>query len=418
MTKSFRLLVCIILAISLLLSVCACGHEAPLPPTQAPTKTPTQTPTKAPTQTPTVAPTLTPTLAPTQAPTVAPSVYVPNPGGVGEDFDYVYWYERYLIAMGAKIHWRNIPQTGNNTVNVESIEEEIDVLINLPNFEGTINFSSIDIVGDLTIYAPKAKLNFGGEINVSGIITVKSLSQSGTEFDSEEIAEVATSEELSTAIEDGGIIVMTETIVLDTSGTKITNDTTIILNGNEISSERSYNGSDTSTAATLTVNGATLILKGDGIIANDTINDVQNYGILVDGGGTVIIEDGEYFGHDSAVYVNNGTAIIKGGFFQAYDATSPVPDYNRTWQGTTYTCYLAAVINCSKGAYNNYAYGKTGNVAKANVDIYGGTFVNEDPSNLMEGDFIQESHVMDGYTVVREVQENGDAWYTVIKTEQ
>ncbi|MBR2160517.1 MAG: PT domain-containing protein, partial [Clostridia bacterium] len=249
MTKIFRLLVCIILAISLLLSVCACEHEAPLPPTQAPTKTPTQTPTKAPTQAPTQAPTIAPTQVPTQAPTEAPSVYVPNPGGVGEDFDYVYWYERYLIAMGAKIHWRNIPQTGNNTVNVESIEEEIDVFINLPNFEGTINFSSIDIVGDLTIYTPKARLYFGGEIIVSGTITVKCLAQSGTEFDSEEIAEVATSEELSTAIEDGGIIVMTETIVLDTSGTKITNDTTIILNGNEISSERSYNGSDTSTAA-------------------------------------------------------------------------------------------------------------------------------------------------------------------------
>lgn len=45
--------------------------------------------------------------------------------------------------------------------------------------------------------------------------------------------------------------------------------------------------------------------------------------------------------------------------------------------------------------------------------IYGGTFVNFDPSTNPEG--AGTSYVAEGYTVISEEQDNGDIWYTVVK---
>ena len=52
----------------------------------------------------------------------------------------------------------------------------------------------------------------------------------------------------------------------------------------------------------------------------------------------------------------------------------------------------------------------------ANVVIYGGTFVNFDPSNnASEGQ--GTNYVAEGYTVISETKENGDIWYTVVYDE-
>ena len=226
-------------------------------------------------------------------------------------------------------------------------------------------------------------------------------------------AKVGTYADLLAALTEGGSIQLMSDIVVEDSVTVISKDTTIDLNGKTITGTRGYDGSNSATAAVLAVSGAEVTLVGKGKVENATANDVQNYAVLVTGGGKVIIEDGTYVGDESAVYVENGEAIIKGGFFEAHKSTSPVPDYNRTWEGQTCTMYLAAVINCSKGAYINYCNGDLDGVW-ANVDVSGGTFVNEDPSNLYEGWIINETHVIDGYKVVRTEQTNGDAWYTVV----
>lgn len=47
-----------------------------------------------------------------------------------------------------------------------------------------------------------------------------------------------------------------------------------------------------------------------------------------------------------------------------------------------------------------------------NINIYGGTFVNFDPST--GGQDPNNIKVADGYTVISEIQANGDVWYTVV----
>ena len=82
--------------------------------------------------------------------------------------------------------------------------------------------------------------------------------------------------------------------------------------------------------------------------------------------------------------MQRGVAIINGGFFDC--------------DGSPYT------INCIDSAYKN---------GTANIIVYGGTFVNFDPSNnTAEG--AGTNYVAAGYTVVSEEQSNGDIWYTVV----
>jgi hypothetical protein len=109
--------------------------------------------------------------------------------------------------------------------------------------------------------------------------------------------------------------------------------------------------------------------------------------------------------------VDDGELTVTGGFFQAFEDTEGEPDFTHKNYPDQPT-HTAKVINCHKGAYNNYVNGTEGDTAK--VTVTGGTFVNEDPSNLREGDFINVTYLPDGYTVVKEVQENGEIWYTVV----
>lgn len=94
----------------------------------------------------------------------------------------------------------------------------------------------------------------------------------------------------------------------------------------------------------------------------------------------------------TAVQVQKGTLLIRGGFFDmAETCKAAVPQYAK---------YIVNVID------RNYHDGT------AVISITGGTFVNFDPSADPEG--AGTSYVADGYTVVSETQANGDIWYTVI----
>ena len=116
------------------------------------------------------------------------------------------------------------------------------------------------------------------------------------------------------------------------------------------------------------------------------------YAVDVQGGATVVIEGGTFAGNIHAVYVYEGKAIIKGGFFSVQQ---PYPKTGLEYE---------FVINCYDGNRQN---------GTASVEIMGGTYVNFNPAdNAAEG--AHTNFVADGYTVVSETQANGDVWYTVV----
>ncbi len=130
--------------------------------------------------------------------------------------------------------------------------------------------------------------------------------------------------------------------------------------------------------ANLTVNGDGTIDASQGAFCFDLYgaNALQNPKLTINGG--------KYYASTTAVQVERGTAYITGGFFDC--------------GGSEYT------LNCID---KNYKKG-------ADIVVTGGTFVNFDPSNCAaEGE--GTNFVAKGYTVVSELQENGDTWYTVVK---
>ena len=132
----------------------------------------------------------------------------------------------------------------------------------------------------------------------------------------------------------------------------------------------------------LTITGGTFAAK-----ANDCyVIDVRN-------GGYLTIEDGKFIGNVDAIYVEKGTAIIEGGFF----------DIQQKHAGSTPEAQYKTLLNCNDANYN---------AGRAKIIVKGGTFVNFDPSNNPEGE--GTSFVADGYKVVSETQTNGDVWYTVV----
>ena len=117
----------------------------------------------------------------------------------------------------------------------------------------------------------------------------------------------------------------------------------------------------------------------------------NNQCVHVREGATVTIKGGTFtVGSDasgegnSVIESNGGNITIEGGFFYT--------DYN--WNGFYY------VLNQQN---NN----------PGTITVKGGTFVNYDPSkgdDNLHGNFVAE-----GYSVLTQVQPNGDIWYTVVK---
>lgn len=134
--------------------------------------------------------------------------------------------------------------------------------------------------------------------------------------------------------------------------------------------------------------GSTVTISGNG-----TFHAKENdcYAVDVQNGAKVVINDGTFIGNIHSVYVTDGIAEIKGGFFsvqQKYPDASKANEF---------------VLNCLDA---NHANGT------ANIIVTGGTFVNFNPADCYaEGE--HTNFVADGYHVEVAVQENGDVWYTV-----
>lgn len=200
-------------------------------------------------------------------------------------------------------------------------------------------------------------------------------------YDEDATYPVASEEELTNALANGGAISVQEDIVLEDVYTSINKETTLNLDG-KISSARNDQSNDGAAGiSTLTVYANTTI-GGKG-----TVENTESYGITVRD-GELTINSGNFIGKCSAINVVKGTVRINGGFFE---------DTSDEWNGQ----YL---INCIDGNFRD---------GSAVVIITGGTFVNFNPA-ASSAETGTPSLLAEGYTVVEETQANGDVWYTVV----
>ena len=169
--------------------------------------------------------------------------------------------------------------------------------------------------------------------------------------------------------------------------------TTQTVSSGEVSLNQNIVVSDDATDA-IAVTGGTVTINGGYYNGGQTELGGSGNTAVWANGGDVVINDG-YFtingladgdtGHIDLIYAKTGTITINGGFFVGEDDT--------VW-----------LLNCKDANYNN---------GTANIIVYGGTFVNFDPSNHSY-ETTTRNFVADGYTVIKEIRNNGDIWYTVV----
>ena len=129
---------------------------------------------------------------------------------------------------------------------------------------------------------------------------------------------------------------------------------------------------------------AEVIIQGKGALNQDMESEI-GYLIRAAGSSKVIIKDGVFVGGLTCVQAGDNAQVeIYGGHFEALV----------DWKGNY---WLLNLIDNSE----------------ASIKVYGGTFVNYDPSNS-KTESPTANFVADGYKVVSEEKDNGDTWYTVV----
>ena len=256
--------------------------------------------------------------------------------------------------------------------------------------------AAITIIGEMDKNAGNDYKN----LTLDGIVITVYATQMGYESDSDgpdydndaTYYPVIDAAGLKTALALGGDISVEKDVPTSGDDTldariKITKPTNLNLKGKIISPDNMGNNN---------TNFVALMVAADTTIdasANGGIDTGVNggYAINVLNGAKLTINSGYYYGGGTAVQVQKGELVINGGFF-AVEAFGEPYGYK----------YL---LNCVDAAYKD---------GTAKITVYGGTFVNFDPSDSASenphGNFVAE-----GYTVISETQENGDVWYTVVK---
>lgn len=222
----------------------------------------------------------------------------------------------------------------------------------------------------------------------------------------EDATTVDTADALKSTLENGGSVVLgndvsypivdstdndgLEPVVTIAQGV----NSVIDLNGNTIAlTPESDSVSLTQTPVIASVDGGSLSIVGDGVVDAEAGNNGA-YCINVRNGGELVIEGGTYYGAMTCVQVQEGKAIIRGGFFDlASTIKGEAPQFSR---------YL---INCIDSAWED---------GTAQIEITGGTFVNFNPAKT-SSENPEANWVPDGYHVDSHKQSNGETWYTVVK---
>ena len=194
---------------------------------------------------------------------------------------------------------------------------------------------------------------------------------------------------LKAVFAEGGVVALANDLVLDrTLSVSAGAEVVIDLNGKTISNTADLWDIPNEGAknwSLLSVKGGTLTIKGAG-----TLQAKENdcYAVDVQDGGKVVIEDGTYVGNIHAVYVQKGTAEIKGG---KYSIQQTYPDAAKAY---------GFVLNC---------YDKNRKNGTAKILVSGGEFVKFNPADCVaEG--AGTNFVIAGY---KSVADGTDTWKVI-----
>ncbi len=158
--------------------------------------------------------------------------------------------------------------------------------------------------------------------------------------------------------------------------------TKLDLNGNTLTT--------TGQNALLHVNqGGNLTITGNGTADASKAKEKNGTAVTVDAGGKLTIESGTFIGRNNAscIFNDGGEIVIKGGLFSCDGIDADGRPY---------------VLN-------------QGDNSTGTITVYGGTFINCDPSRTgTEPAGQNDNFVADGYKVISETKDNGDIWYTVV----
>lgn len=194
---------------------------------------------------------------------------------------------------------------------------------------------------------------------------------------------------LKSVFNEGGVVALANDLVLDrTLSVPAGKEVVIDLNGKTIRNTADLWDVPDKYAnnwSLLSVKGGTLTIKGAG-----TLQAKENdcYAVDVQDGGTVVIEDGTYVGNIHAVYVQKGTAEIRGG---KYSIRQTYPEAAKAY---------GFVLNC---------YDENRENGTAKILVSGGEFVKFNPADCVaEG--AGTNFVIAGY---KSVVSGNDVWKVV-----
>lgn len=135
---------------------------------------------------------------------------------------------------------------------------------------------------------------------------------------------------------------------------------------------------------------------------NDAVfssNDPEGTNIIAANRGSIVnVYGGTYVSAQPAIIdLNGNTKYGRKTQVNIYDGFFYTTDFSNNTLGLEENMLKnREMINITSNSYSE-------------INVYGGTFVNFNPGNCYDGDYVP-----DGYKVVEELQANGDMWFTVV----